>query len=66
MLKSTYERYRWFVTSSDKVVIGGKSSAQNEQIMRQVKPDDVIMHTSTPGSPFCIIRHPNASPTNKK
>lgn len=54
----TYEKYRWFFTSSGKLVIGGKSSAQNEEIMRAVKAEDVIMHTSTPGSPFCIIHNP--------
>lgn len=54
-----YEQYRWFFTSSNKVVIGGKSAEQNEKIMRRAQPDDIIMHTSTPGSPFCIIKKPN-------
>lgn len=54
-----YERYRWFFTSSEKLVIGGKSAEQNEEIMKKVKPKDIIMHTSTPGSPFCIIKNPN-------
>ena len=56
----SYESYRWFFTSSNKLVVGGKSSKQNEDIMHWVEEDDVIMHTSTPGSPFCIIKNPNA------
>jgi len=59
MEQRSYEGYRWFFTSSGKLVVGGKSSVQNEDIMRRVGNDDVIMHTSTPGSPFCIIKNPN-------
>jgi len=55
---SDYERYRWFFTSSGKLVIGGKNAEQNEEIMKSVENKDVVMHTSTPGSPFCIIKKP--------
>ena len=54
-----YENYRWFFTSSGKLVIGGKNAEQNEEIMSSIKNNDVIMHTSSPGSPFCIIKNPN-------
>jgi hypothetical protein len=54
-----YEKYRWFFTSSGKLVIGGKNAEQNESIMSGVENDDVIMHTSSPGSPFCIIKNPS-------
>ena len=60
MIQKEYEKYRWFFTSSDKLVIGGKSSKQNEEIMSFVEEGDIIMHTSTPGSPFCIIKNPNS------
>jgi hypothetical protein len=53
-----YQNYRWFVTSSGKLVIGGKSAEQNEEIMSNLRNDDVIMHTSAPGSPFCIVKKP--------
>jgi hypothetical protein len=53
-----YEKYRWFFTSSGKLVIGGKSAEQNEEIMSSVENEDVIMHTSSPGSPFGIIKSP--------
>lgn len=54
-----YERYRWFFTTSGKLVKGGKSAEQNEDIMSRVENDDVIMHTSSPGSPFTIIKSPS-------
>jgi len=54
-----YEKYRWFYTSSGKLVIGGKNAGQNEEIMMQVRKEDVIMHTASPGSPFCIVKSPD-------
>ncbi len=54
-----YEKFRWFYTSSGKLVIGGKSAEQNEEIMMHVKKEDVIMHTAAPGSPFCIVNNPD-------
>jgi len=51
-------KYRWFYTSKGKLVIAGKNSAQNEEIMKKIKKTDVILHTATPGSPFCIIKNP--------
>lgn len=60
MFRLDYEKYRWFLTSSGKLVVGGKSALQNEELMRHIDNNDVIMHTASPGSPFCIIQNPNA------
>ena len=57
--KQIYEKYRWFFTSSGKLVIGGKNSEQNEEIMKSVKKDDFVLHTAEPGSPFCVISNPD-------
>ncbi|MGV8151608.1 MAG: NFACT RNA binding domain-containing protein [Candidatus Nanoarchaeia archaeon] len=59
--KKDYENYRWFFTSSGKLVVGGKSEEQNEMIMNVFKkPNYVVAHTTEPGSPFMIIQdnHP--------
>lgn len=51
-----YRSYRWFYTSSGKLVVGGKSSEQNELVLKNfLKPGRVVMHTSKPGSGFMII-----------
>lgn len=53
-----YEKYRWFYTSSGKLVIGGKNAEQNEELLKQLKSlkkDRIIMHTKNPGSPFAVI-----------
>ena len=53
-----YQKYRWFYTSSNKLVIGGKSAEQNESLIKRLKSakeDYIIIHTASPGSPFSII-----------
>jgi len=55
-----YENYRWFFTSSDNLVIGGKSDEQNELVLKNfLRPEYTILHTSNPGSPFMIIQSEN-------
>ena len=57
-----YRSYRWFFTSEGKLVVGGKSDEQNEEIIRNfLRPNYIIMHTSLPGSPFMIIQDDNPS-----
>jgi len=53
-----HEAYKWFFTSTKKLVVGGKSSTQNDELLKILKrsgEDFVVMHTSSPGSPFTII-----------
>lgn len=57
-----YRNYKWFFTSEGKLVVGGKSDEQNEEVIRNfLRPDYIIMHTSLPGSPFMIIQDDNPS-----
>ena len=57
-LTKNYRKYKWFFTSTGKLVIGGKSAEQNEELLYYIKNIDrdfIVMHTSHPGSPFSII-----------
>jgi hypothetical protein len=57
-LIKNYRRYRWFYTSTGKLVIGGKTAAQNDELLHQVTARSeplLVMHTLGPGSPFCVI-----------
>jgi len=57
-LKKNYDRYRWFLTSSKKLVIGGKNEEQNERLVKMImkmSKEFIMMHTSEPGSPFTVI-----------
>lgn len=51
-----YKKYRWFFTSSGKLVIAGKSAEQNEKLIKQVKDKEIVLHTKAPGSPFVNIK----------
>lgn len=58
MLKDSYKKYKWFVLSSGAIVVGGKSASQNDLLLKEAKKEGVervVMHTSHPGSPFCVI-----------
>jgi len=57
-LEKNYQKYRWFQTSSGKLVVGGKSAAQNDSLLQELKKSNhecIVMHTSSPGSPFIVI-----------
>jgi len=55
-----YRNYRWFFTSNNVLVVGGKSDEQNEFVIKNfLNPNYVVMHTSNPGSPFMIIQSKN-------
>jgi len=53
-----YNKYKWFFTSSGKLVIGGKSAEQNDSLLKELKNKGknlLVMHTASPGSPFSAI-----------
>jgi len=53
-----YKKYKWFYTSSGKLVVGGKSAEQNDELLKRITESDkeyYVMHTSHPGSPFCVV-----------
>ena len=49
-------KFRKFVTSSGKIVLGGKNAENNELLVEQAKTDELVLHTAKPGSPFCNIK----------
>jgi len=49
-------RYREFITKNGISVLAGKDAAQNEKLVKEyMGKSNIIMHTSKPGSPFCVI-----------
>ncbi|MCF7872131.1 NFACT RNA binding domain-containing protein [Candidatus Woesearchaeota archaeon] len=59
--KNWYENFRWFFSSDGFLVIGGKDSSSNELIIKKhVDKNDLVFHTEAPGSPFVVIKNPNA------
>ncbi len=51
--------FRSFLTSANLQVLAGKNSEQNEQVVKEAKKGELILHTSASGSPFCVIKAKN-------
>jgi len=52
-----YERYRWFISSENVLVIAGKDAKSNEQVVRRyLKPGDRYVHAETHGAPSVVVK----------
>ncbi|MBS7654070.1 NFACT family protein [Candidatus Bathyarchaeota archaeon] len=58
-----YEKFRWFFSSENFLVLGGRDAATNEiLIKRYMEPHDLIFHADIPGSPFVLIKTQGKTP----
>ena len=52
-----YEKFRWFISSSGFLCIGGKDATTNDIIVKKhCDPGDLVFHTDIAGSPFFVIK----------
>ncbi len=52
-----YEEYRWFRTSDDFLVIGGRNADQNEELVKKyLDRGDLFFHTQAHGGPATILK----------
>jgi predicted ribosome quality control (RQC) complex YloA/Tae2 family protein len=55
--KFWYERFRWFKSSEECLVVGGRDSSQNDTLIKKyIEPTDIIVHADIHGAPFVIIK----------
>ena len=55
--KHWYEKFRWFITSDNFMVLGGRDATSNEIIIKKHTDDgDLVLHTDMAGSPFFVIK----------
>ncbi|MFW9950370.1 MAG: ribosome rescue protein RqcH [Candidatus Thorarchaeota archaeon] len=58
--KKWYEKFRWFFTSDDFLVIAGRDASTNEVIFKKyLGQHDLVFHTNFPGSPLAVLKNPN-------
>ncbi|MBN1213927.1 MAG: NFACT family protein [Candidatus Lokiarchaeota archaeon] len=58
--KKWFEKYHWFKSSTNFLIIGGRDASSNELIFRKhIDPNDLVFHTIFPGSPLVIIKNPD-------
>jgi predicted ribosome quality control (RQC) complex YloA/Tae2 family protein len=61
--KEWYEKFRWFRSSEQLLVIGGRDASSNETLLkRYANPEDVVMHAEIHGAPFFVVKTGGAQP----
>lgn len=54
-----FEKFYWFITSENYLVIGGRDQQQNELIVkRYMKPNDVYVHADLHGASSVVVKNP--------
>ncbi len=54
--KRWYENFRWFISSSGIVIVGGRDASQNETLVKKyLKEDDLFFHADIHGGPVVIV-----------
>jgi predicted ribosome quality control (RQC) complex YloA/Tae2 family protein len=59
-----FEKFNWFISSENYLVISGRDAQQNEQIVkRYMKKGDIYVHADIHGAASCVIKNPTGSLT---
>lgn len=52
-----FERYKWFITSSGKLVIAGRDAHTNDNVVKKhMKEKDIFVHADVHGAPSVILK----------
>ncbi len=52
-----YEKFRWFFSSTGKLVIGGRDATSNEVLMKKhAGPEELCFHADIKGAPFFVLK----------
>jgi predicted ribosome quality control (RQC) complex YloA/Tae2 family protein len=55
--KLWYHRFRWFVTSDDAIVLGGRDASQNEELVKKyLGGQDLFVHADVHGASVVIVK----------
>ncbi len=55
--KAWYEKFHWFLSSDNLLVIGGRDATTNEIVVKKyTDKNDLVFHTEMAGSPFVTIK----------
>jgi len=58
-----YEKFRWFISSEDFLVLGGRDVKSNENLAkRQMGANDIFLHAALHGAPYTIVKVPDEPP----
>ncbi|XP_050988498.1 ribosome quality control complex subunit NEMF [Labeo rohita] len=58
-----FEKFLWFVSSENYLIIAGRDQQQNEMIVkRYLRAGDVYVHADLHGATSCVIKNPTGEP----
>uniref|UniRef100_A0A8B9P1U6 Ribosome quality control complex subunit NEMF n=1 Tax=Apteryx owenii TaxID=8824 RepID=A0A8B9P1U6_APTOW len=58
-----FEKFLWFVSSENYLIIAGRDQQQNELIVkRYLKSGDIYVHADLHGATSCVIKNPTGEP----
>jgi predicted ribosome quality control (RQC) complex YloA/Tae2 family protein len=61
--KAWFEKFRWFRSSDDFLVVGGRDATTNEILVKKhTEPTDVVFHADVAGAPFVVIKAEGKTP----
>ncbi|KAG1651557.1 Nuclear export mediator factor NEMF [Nymphon striatum] len=62
-----FEKFLWFISSENYLVIGGRDQQQNEMIFKKyMKAGDIYVHADLHGASSIVVRNPTDSPIPPK
>lgn len=62
-----FEKFFWFISSENYLVIGGRDQVQNELIVkRYMKAGDIYVHADLSGASSVVIKNPSGQPVPPK
>jgi len=64
--KAWYEKFRWFYTSENQLVVGGKDAVTNEILIKKhTEPKDFVFHADIAGAPFVVLKTERKIPSQQ-
>jgi predicted ribosome quality control (RQC) complex YloA/Tae2 family protein len=64
--KEWYEKFRWFKSSEDFLVVAGKDAVSNEVLIKKhAVPEDLVFHADITGAPFVVVKTDGKTPSSK-
>lgn len=64
--KKWFEHFRWFFTTDNLLVVGGRDAQSNEEIVKKrMKKNDSYFHAEVFGAPHCFLQAPEALKGNE-
>jgi len=59
--KKWYEKFRYFISSDNFLVVGGKDATTNEILIKKhLEKNDLVFHANVHGAPFFVVKNPKS------